>query len=203
MLEFIQTFIFLFAVIDPLGSIPVFLEATNKFDDKTKKSIALKAVFFAALILIFFIAVGQIIMDNMEISLSAFQISGGIILFLFSLTMIFGDGKPENEKKMINDQQNVTIFPIAIPAIASPAAIMGVVILTDNNVYSITDQIFTTLNVLMVLFVTYIFLLAARKIQNRIGASGILVISKIMGMILASFAIQSILSGIKEYFKIQ
>ena len=203
MVEFIQTFIFFIAVIDPLGSIPVFLEATKQFDDKTKKSIALKAVFYAALILIFFIAVGQIIMDHMEISLSAFQISGGLILFLFSLTMIFGEGKPANEKQMLNDHQNVTIFPIAIPSIASPAAIMGVVILTDNTLYSIFDQAVTTLNVLLVLGVTYLILLVARKIQDKIGESGIIVISKIMGLILASYAIQSILTGIKEYFRIQ
>jgi len=197
MSEYIQSFILLFALIDPLSSIPVFLEATKTFSDKAKKSIALKAVFFAGIILIFFIVTGQIILETMNISLSAFQISGGVILFLFSLTMIFGEGK-----HLLKDQKNITIFPIAIPSIASPAAIMGVVILTDNHLYTVGEQITTAFITILVLFVTYLFLLIARKIQNKIGESGILVISKLMGLILASFAIQNILTGIKEFFKL-
>lgn len=200
MIELVKTFLFLFAVIDPLGSIPVFLEATKQVGDAEKKKIAKKATLVAAGILLFFIIVGQIIMETMHITLPAFQISGGVILFLFALTMVFGEGKPEEEKHLIKDYDHVTIFPIAIPSIASPGAIMAVVLLTDNHVYSIGQQLFTTFIVMLVLLATCLLLLAARKIQDRIGETGILVISKIMGLILASFAIQSILSGIKDYF---
>lgn len=202
MIEFFQKFLFLFAVIDPLGSVPVFLEATKQMGDAEKKQIAKKATLVAAGILLFFIIVGQVIMETMHITLSAFQISGGVILFLFALTMVFGEGKPEEEKHLIKDYDHVTIFPIAIPSIASPGAIMAVVLLTDNHTFTIWQQLFTTLIVLLVLLTTGLLLLAARKIQDRIGESGILVISKIMGLILASFAIQSILSGIKEYFQL-
>jgi multiple antibiotic resistance protein len=200
MIAFIQTFLFLFAVIDPLGSVPVFLEATKQVDDKQKKRIAIKATLVAAGILLFFIIVGQVIMETMHITLSAFQISGGVILFLFALTMVFGEGKPEEEKHLIKDYDHVTIFPIAIPSIASPGAIMAVVLLTDNHEYTIGQQLFTTFIVMLVMLTTCLLLLGARKIQDRIGETGILVISKVMGLILASFAIQSILSGIKEYF---
>ena len=202
MIDALKTFLFLFAVIDPLGSIPVFLEATKNFDDHAKKKIAVNASLIAASILVFFIVVGQIIMETMHISLSAFQISGGLILFLFSLTMIFGEGKPEEGKHLIKDYSHVTVFPIALPSIASPGAIMAVVLLTDNHMYSIFQQAGTTLLVLLVLLVTCLLLLFARKIQKRIGDTGITVIGKIMGLILASFAIQSILTGIKDYFKI-
>jgi len=202
MLEFIEKFLFLFAVIDPLGSIPVFLEATKNFDNKAKTKIAIRANIFAALILIFFIVVGQVIMEVMHISLSAFQISGGLILFLFALTMVFGEGKPEEEKHLIKDYKHVTIFPMAIPSIASPGAIMAVVMLTDNNIYSFLQQSYTTLVVLLVLAVTCLMLLGAKKIQDIIGETGIIVISKVMGLIIASFAIQNILSGIKSYFSL-
>lgn len=203
MIALVKKFIFLIAVIDPLGSIPVFLEATKQFDGIAKKKVAIKATFIAAMILLFFIVVGQSLMETMHISLSAFQISGGLILFLFSLTMVFGEGKPEEEKHLIKDYDHVTIFPIAIPSIASPGAIMAVVMLTDNNKYSFSKQLMTTFLVALVLVLTCVMLLGARKIQNRIGESGITVISKIMGLILASFAVQSILSGIKTYFKIK
>jgi multiple antibiotic resistance protein len=201
-LLFIKTFLFLFAVIDPIGSIPVYLEATKNFDDAAKKRVAIKATVVAAIIFLFFIVVGQLIMEAMSISLAAFQISGGVILFLFALTMIFGEGKPEEEKHLIKDYKRVTIFPIALPSIASPGAIMAVVMLTDNNVYTFWEQLETTFVVLLVLVVTCLMLLAARRIQERLGESGITVISKIMGLILASFAVQSILSGIKDYFKL-
>jgi multiple antibiotic resistance protein len=202
MIEILKTFFLLFAVIDPLGSIPVYLEATKQFDDKYKKEIAIRAPIIAAIILLFFIIAGQILMEAMKISLSAFQISGGVILFLFALTMIFGEGKPNEEKHMIKDFKHVTVFPIAMPSIASPGAILAVVLLTDNHIFSIREQAFTALNMLFVIFLTCLLLLAARKIQSKIGETGITLISKIMGLILASFAVQSVLSGIKEYFQL-
>ena len=89
-----------------------------------------------------------------------------------------------------------------MPAIASLGAIMAVVLLTDNHRYTILEQAETTLLVILVLVVTCLILLFARRIQNKIGDTGITVIGKIMGLILASFAIQNILSGIKNYFAI-
>ncbi|MBD3862215.1 MarC family protein [Olleya marilimosa] len=200
MKEILTTFLFLVAVIDPLGSIPVYLEATKNFDKKYKKRIAVRASFVAFLVLLFFIVIGQLILEGMNVTLDAFQISGGVILFLFALTMIFGEGKPETEKHGIKDYKHVTIFPVAIPSIASPGAIMAVVLLTDNHIYNIQQQLFTTILVLIVIVLTSLLLLAANKVQERIGEYGITVISKIMGLILASYAVQSILSGLKDFF---
>ncbi|HPG09330.1 MAG TPA: MarC family protein, partial [Saprospiraceae bacterium] len=191
---------FLIAVLDPLGSVPVYLEATKDFDLKHKRKVAVTASITAFLVLLFFILVGQFILEGMEVSLVAFQISGGVILFLFALTMIFGEGKPEQEKHMIKDYMHVTIFPVAIPSIASPGAIMAVVLMTDNHLYTIKEQAITTLLVLLVIIGTMALLLGANIVQRRIGEYGITVISKIMGLILASYAVQSILSGLKVFF---
>ena len=198
--EIISKILFLIAVIDPLGSVPVYLEATKQLDQEHKKKVAIRASFIAALILLFFIVVGQIILEGMEVTLDAFQISGGVILFLFALTMIFGEGKPESEKHLIKDYKHVTIFPVAIPSIASPGAIMAVVLLTDNHIYTIQQQAFTTFLVLIVVALTMFILLAASHVQKRVGEYGITVISKIMGLILASYAVQSILSGLRDFF---
>lgn len=200
MLEYLTTIFFIFAVVDPIGSIPVYLEATKNFNLEDKKKIALRSSAVALSILLFFIIVGQIILDGMSVTLEAFQISGGVILFLFALTMIFGEGKPEQEKSNITDYKNVTVFPIAMPSIASPGAIMAVVMLTDNNLYSIKEQSITAILVAVVILLTCFILLAANYLQKLIGDYGITVISKIMGLILASYAVQSILSGIKTYF---
>lgn len=200
MVEVLTSIFFIFAVIDPIGSIPVYLEATKEFDNLHKKKIAIRACVIAFLILLFFIVIGQLILEGMKVSLDAFQISGGVILFLFALTMIFGDGKPEQEKNSISDYKHVTIFPIAIPSIASPGAIMAVVLLTDNHLYTFLQQSITTLLVLIVIGITCLILLAANKLQEKIGDYGITVISKIMGLILAAYAVQNILSGISDYF---
>lgn len=200
MTEYITALFFIFAVIDPIGSIPVYLEATKEFDAIHKKKIAIRACIIAFLILLFFIVIGQLILEGMSVSLDAFQISGGVILFLFALTMIFGDGKPEQEKNRITDYKHVTTFPIAIPSIASPGAIMAVVLMTDNHLFTIKQQTVKTLLVLVVIGITCLILLTARHLQDKIGSYGITVISKIMGLILASYAVQSILSGISQYF---
>ncbi len=198
--EIITKILFLIAVIDPLGSVPVYLEATKDFDLKYKKKIAMRASVVAFFILLFFILVGQVILEGMNVSLDAFQISGGVILFLFALTMIFGEGKPESEKHSIKDYKHVTIFPVAIPSIASPGAIMAVVLMTDNHLYEFKDQLITVFLVLFVVALTMLLLLAANAVQKRVGEYGITVVSKIMGLILAAYAVQSILSGLRDFF---
>ena len=198
--EVFATILFLIAVLDPIGSVPVYLEATKHFDEKHKRKIAIRASVVAFLILLIFIVLGQIVLEGMSVSLDAFQISGGVILFLFALTMIFGDGKPEMEKHLITDYKHVTIFPVAVPSIASPGAIMAVVLLTDNHIYTFQQQALTTFLVAVVVGLTGLLLLGANKVQEKIGEYGITVISKIMGLILASYGVQSILSGIKGFF---
>lgn len=200
--EIITKILFLISVLDPLGSVPVYLEATKRFEEKHKKKIAIRASLIAFTVLLFFILVGQIILESMDVSIYAFQISGGVILFLFALTMIFGEGKPESEIHLLKDYKHVTIFPVAIPSIASPGAIMAVVLLTDNHLYSITEQAITTGLVFFVVILTMFLLLAANYVQKIIGEYGITVISKIMGLILASYAVQSILSGLKLFFAV-
>jgi multiple antibiotic resistance protein len=200
MSEIFSTILFLIAVLDPIGSVPVYLEATKHFDERHKRKIAIRASIVAFLILLVFIVLGQIVLEGMSVSLDAFQISGGVILFLFALTMIFGDGKPEMEKHLITDYKHVTIFPVAVPSIASPGAIMAVVLMTDNHIYTIQQQALTTFLVLVVVGITCLLLLGANKVQARIGEYGITVISKIMGLILASYGVQSILSGVKGFF---
>lgn len=198
----INTLLLLIAVIDPLGSVPVYLEATKQFDQRHRRKVAISASVVAFCMLLFFIVVGQFILEGMKVSLDAFQISGGVILFLFALTMIFGQGKPESEKHSIKDYKHVTIFPVAIPSIASPGAIMAVVLMTDNHLYEIEEQVYTTLMVAAVVFCTMLLLLGANIVQRRIGEYGITVISKIMGLILASYAVQSVLSGLKGFFAV-
>lgn len=201
LVELIKVFVLLWAVIDPLGTIPVYLEATRNFDADTKLRIARNATLVAAGVLIFFLALGQFVLEAMGVTLEAFQISGGIVLFLFALSMIFGASKADEEKHLIGDSSHVTVFPIAIPSIASPGALTAVVLLTDNHRFSVFHQVETALVLMVVLTATYLLLRAAARIHKLIGETGITIISKVMGLIIAGIAVELALAGIKAYFR--
>lgn len=199
----LKDFVYLWAVIDPIGSIPVFIAVTSGTSKAVQRQIAYRAIITAGLVLILFIVGGQVLLDGLEIPLSAFQIAGGLVLFLFALTMIFGESKPETEieeSAKIDAHQSKAVFPLAIPSIASPGAMMAVVLLTDNHRLDIGQQMIATLTMFSVLLITLFFLLLAGPIQRVIGDSGASVVSRIGGLILASVAVDSVLSGIKLYF---
>lgn len=187
-------------VIDPVGSIPVFLAVVTGYSVSQQRKLALTAAAVAAGVLFFFILVGQVLLESMEISLQAFQIAGGIVLFLFALTMIFGESKPDEELQLVDRGMNSAVFPLAIPSIASPGAMMAVVMLTDNHRYSLAEQAITTGIMLSVIAVTLVFLLFATVIHRMIGDAGANIISRVMGLILAAVATNAILEGLTGYF---
>lgn len=200
--ELFSSFIILWAVIDPVGTVPVFIAVTKGYSEIEKRKIAQYSSLVALLILLFFLILGEIILKRMGVPLAAFQTSGGIILLIFALNMIFGSSKPEEEILLVKSGNETAIFPLAIPSIAGPGSILAVVLLTDNSRHSYLSQGLTVLLVIIVLFINYILMLLANKVHKKIGNSGAIVISKIMGLILASVAATNILVGIKEFFKI-
>ena len=203
MIDYIATFIVFFAVVDPIGTLPVFIAVTDHYDQKIRNRIALIATVVSAGILLFFIIIGERILAAMSIPLPAFQISGGIVLFLFALNMIFGESKPDEEMKMLEEKHHETaIYPLAVPSIASPGAMLAAVLLTENSKFSVWEQFQTGLVMLSVLLVTYILMLASGWINRLIGSSGASVVSRVMGLILSSVATTNILAGFKAYFNL-
>ncbi len=203
MIDLLAVFITFFAVIDPIGTIPVFIAVTDQYDAKTKRRVALIATFVSACVLLFFLVVGEIVLTALSIPLPAFQISGGIVLFLFALNMIFGDSKPDEEIRLLQDSHKETaIFPLAVPSIASPGAMLAAVLLTKNSVYSVWEQTQTALVMLAVLMIAYVLMLLAGFINRVVGSSGASVISRVMGLILSSIATTNILTGLTEYYKL-
>lgn len=199
--EAISRFVVLWAVIDPIGTVPVFISATADRTDEERRRVALIASSAAAGILLFFIVAGEPVLHAMGVPLLAFKIAGGIVLFLFALTMIFGDSKPEDETKMLRSVQDTAIFPLATPSIASPGAMMAVVLLTENESHSLLDQGLTAAIMLLVVGSVYGLMLAAGTISRIIGTGGASIVSRVMGLILASIAATHVLEGAKEYFQ--
>ncbi len=201
----ITQFVVLWAVIDPIGTVPVYLSQTNHLDKVQRRLVALKAIAIATGVLLFFLVAGQILLEAMQIPLPAFQAAGGLVLLLFALTMIFGESKPEAESKISGDSNHsqladLAVYPLAMPSIASPGAMMAVVMLTDNNRHSIMDQAITAGTMMAVLLITLLLLLGATKIQKWIGNVGAAIISRVMGLILAAVAVNNLLMGIKDFY---
>ena len=192
-----REFITLFVVIDPIGTIPVYLYAAKSVKPALRVKFALRAVIIATCVLMGFLLMGQLLLETLGLRLGSFQVAGGIILFLFALDMIFGQSKPASEIEMCErDDLSGAVFPLAMPSIASPGAILAIVILTDNHRNSIAEQAVTAGVLLSILALTFILLLAATRIQKLIGETGASVISRIMGLVLATVAIDAIINGL-------
>ena len=187
----------LIVVIDPVGSIPVFLFAVQEVPSHLHRRFALRAVAIAALVLMAFLIGGQLLLETLGLRLGSFQIAGGMILFLFAMTMVFGESKPAREiEEAERDHLAGAVFPLAMPSIASPGAMLAIVILTDNHTASLADQAITAGLLMVVLLLTLVLLLAASAVHRVIGSTGASVISRVMGIVLATIAVDSILGGL-------
>lgn len=193
---------FFFTVIDPIGTIPVFIALTQNFSEIERRRIAIRSTIIAAVVLVFFVLAVELLLSVMSIPLAAFQIAGGVVLFLFALSMIFGESKPEEELR-VDSAADAAVFPLAIPSIASPGAMLAAVMLTDKDRFDLWEQLFTTSILLLVLGITLVLMLWATRIHRLIGNSGASVLSRIMGLILSSAAVASMLAGIDAYFSLR
>jgi len=201
-----REFITLFVVIDPVGSIPVFLFAVQSVPTHLHRRFAIRAILIAAIVLMAFLIGGQVVLETIGLRLGSFQIAGGLVLFLFALTMVFGESKASQEIAEAehdlgdggHDHLSGAVFPLAMPSIASPGAMLAIVILTDNQSSSVPEQVLTGVLLVAVLLITLGLLLAAGMIYRVIGSTGASVISRVMGLILATIAIDSILNGMSD-----
>jgi len=192
----LRDFVTLWVVVDPIGTIPIFLAATAGLEAAQRRAVAFRGILVAGAILLFFLVFGQFLLEAMGISLVSFQIAGGIVLLLFALTMIFGQAKPAKELADVPvDHMQSAVFPVAIPSIAGPGAMLAIVLLTDNNRFSVTDQATTALLLGAVLLVTLVLMLLAAPVHKIIGSGGENIISRVMGMVLAAVAVDAVLNA--------
>jgi len=191
-------FIKLWVVIDPIGTLPVFLAITAGMSAAAARAVAVRGTLVAFGVLVFFVAAGQVLLTAMEIALSSFQIAGNIVLFLFALTMIFGESKLEEDQRLLRSSDlERAVYPLAIPSIASPGAMLTVMTVTDNSRFSLAEQMETVVEVAIILAITLMLMFGASRIIALIGNAGASIISRVMGLILASVAVDGIVKAVK------
>jgi multiple antibiotic resistance protein len=187
----------LFVVINPIGAVPLFVAVAGRESTAARRRIAGQAIVIAAAILLAFIDIGQVVLEALGVDLASFRVAGGLVLVVIALRMVLEEARI-NTADSSEAHRNIAVFPLAMPFIAGPASIMAVVLLTDNNVYTVWQQAETAALMLVVLAFTYVCLIGADVVQRLLGPTGANVVSRIMGLILAALAVQSILSGLHE-----
>jgi len=202
MTELVSLSLIYFAVIDPIGTIPIFLSLTEQYDYKQKQRIALRGCFVAFFVLIFFGFFGDLILSHLKISPDTFNIAGGAILFIIAVEMVNGrrqarksraaTGSPNAAEELIR----ISSSPLAVPLLAGPGAITSIMVFGD---FTTPDSSMLNLTaVFLSLAVSAIILYLASWGSRFINLTISTVMSRLVGILLAAIAIQTILNGLNH-----
>ena len=196
----ITVFTAIFAIVDPMGNIPIFYTLTHRFTREERIRIAKKAIIAAAIILVVFGLIGQYIFMLFSITIPAFRIAGGLLLFRVAFNMLYGvtpgTKSTEKEKEETLEKDMIGIVPLGIPLLAGPGAISTVMLY--NSQVNIMSSMIVFASIFATLSITYALLRNVDRIFNRLGRVGSLAISRIMGLILAAIAIQFLINGVHQ-----
>jgi len=198
--ERLSEFVTLFLVIDPVGVIPSYLALVHALKPAAQRRIAINAVMVAFAVLIFFMFAGGFLLKHMGIPLRAFQIAGGIVLFVVALDMVRGEHPPPTDEG--KNHFDLAVYPIAIPKIAGPGAMLAVLLLTDDDRGNVWEQFGTVGVIAVIMAIQLVLLFAALPIFRVIGQGAANVIGRVMGLLLAALAVNLVLTAIGQWLNL-
>ena len=202
---FVDSLIILLVVVDPLGIAPLFMALTQGETPAARRRIALRGTLIAGGILVTFALAGDTLLRALGIGMPAFQIAGGLLLFLLAVEMVFARhsgvrSTTEREQREAQTKKDISVFPLAIPLISGPGALTSVLLMVGERGDDAV-VIGTVLAVIVtVLLVTLASLLAATRIMAFMGETGANVVGRVLGVVLAALAVQFVLNGWQEGF---
>jgi multiple antibiotic resistance protein len=186
-------------IIDPIGMIPITLASTGRFDAVRRSRIIDQAIAVAAIVMLFMGIVGPAVLRYLGITLPAFTIAGGILLMLIAIDMLFarpsGARRTEQEERDAQAGENPAVFPLAIPMIAGPGTIATVMLLVNLARGDVTKYLMVFAAYAAALIITWLCMHGAARYLHRIGMTGIHVVSRLLGIILAALAVQFVING--------
>ncbi|MGA1848812.1 MAG: MarC family protein [Thermoplasmatota archaeon] len=206
LLEFaVSTLISIFAIINPMGAVPNYVILTQGFSRPEKRRVVKKAVLVAIGILILFTIAGRVLFDALHITVDAFRIAGGVVLFLIAMEMVRGNTPQAKlnpkEKKENLERDQVGVVPLGLPLLAGPGSITTVMIaVADPPVNRLLSILVVVVSVLTVMLFAYVVLRNSDRIFDRLGRTGTKIFSRLMGLLLGAIAVQFIADGIKGIF---
>ena len=200
---FVSALVTFLVVIDPPGCAPIFASVTSGATAQHRRVMAFRSVGIAAGILLFFALLGEDLLRALGISLSAFRIAGGIMLFLIALEMVFERRTERRESRAqevsARETEDISVFPMAIPMIAGPGSIASVMLLVARS-EGLTETLAVFGALAATLILTLIALLAAGPLMKLLGHKMEAMITRILGVILAALAAQFVIDGIERSF---
>lgn len=194
----ISAFFTLLVIIDPIGLAPLFVALTKGMEATQRQKVAIRATVTGLIVLTLFALFGHSILEFMGISLSAFRIAGGILLFLTALDMLF-ERRTKRRKGQAHSDNDPSVFPLATPLIAGPGAIATIILLTSKAngdwfiIAAILGVMFFVLTLVLLAF------LISGRLEKLLGDTGINVITRLLGMLLAALAVQFVLDGLRDF----
>ncbi len=203
---FISAFAILFVIIDPPGCAPIFATLTKGTGRKHQRSMAFKSVGVATVILLGFAFFGEWIFVKLGISLDALRVAGGIMLFIIGLNMVFEkrtesrEGRAEEALSENPDPEDISVFPMGIPMIAGPGTMASLLLLMSRT-DSLAGQVSVIAALIAVLIITLLTFLVAGPIMRVMGKSFTDVLTRVLGVLLATLAAQFILDGVVNTLK--
>jgi multiple antibiotic resistance protein len=201
---FVSAFVTFFVVIDPPGCAPIFAGLTKDHPPAQTRSQAFRSVAIAAGILLFFGLLGESLLRALGISLAAFRVAGGIMLFLIAIDMVFERRTQRRETRAQNvdaEHEDISVFPMAIPMIAGPGSIASTMLLAARS--NGIEQTMAVLGALAAnLLLTLVALLAARPLMRLLGVKLEAMVTRLLGVILAALAAQFVIDGISISFQV-
>ena len=196
----VTVFVAIFAIVDPIGNIPIFYTLTQRFSKEERIRIAKRAIIAATITLVVFGLIGQYIFTLFSITIPAFRIAGGLLLFRVAFNMLYGvtpgTKSTEKEKEETLEKDMIGIVPLGIPLLAGPGAISTVMLYNSQG--NLGNSIIVFLSIFSTLLITYVLLRNVDRIFLRLGRVGSLAISRIMGLILAAIAVQFLINGVHQ-----
>ena len=198
----IHAFVTLFVIVDPIAVAALFIGLTEGGDDTYRRRMAIRGTAIAAIVLLVFAFVGEYLFRALGITLPAFSIAGGALLFLLAIDMVLARrsglrSTTVSEDREADRKEDISVFPLAIPLITGPGALTSVLLLMEKNSGDLILRFAVVGVVLVVMALTYAALAYASKVTRFLGVTGVNVVGRVFGIILAALAVQFILNGLK------
>jgi multiple antibiotic resistance protein len=206
---FLKALAALFTIIDPIGLVPVVIALTSGMSGRARFITITRAALIAGIVIAVFGAFGQQIFDALGVTAQAFSIAGGVLLFLVAIDMLFGrpSGARETPREArearseARRNEDISVFPLAIPLIAGPGTITTIILLVGASKSDPVQLASVALAAIITLVAAWLAMMLSAQIQKRIGVTGILVVSRVLGMLLAAVAAQFILNGVGGFLQ--
>lgn len=195
----VSAFVTLFVIIDPIGLAPLFIALTRGMTIEERMRVGRRAVLVALVILAAFGLFGERLLTAIGISIPAFRISGGLLLFLTALDMLFERRTDRRERKANETPPDPSVFPLAMPLIAGPGALATMVLLSTRNSGDVAAIVGVHLVMVAVLAITYGLFRVSPFVERVLGHIGIVVLTRLFGILLAALSVQFVLDGLRDY----